>query len=476
MMLRARKVLGLALEERCILVAEMRIAGGRCEVKQAAEFAFPPGVSVEDPARLGRLLREFLRGNRFGAKHAVVGIPAKWLLAKEKTVPPARAEAVAGILRMQAERDFSSDVTDLVIDYADGANSGRSRLVLLMATSREKLGQVVAMAQRAGLKLQSVTSSIMVLASAATGQPPQASGYTLYLRPHYAELTVQAGGHFRLVRHLPAASSASERPGLEGISDQMRRVVSLLPGGQATTEPEWCVIWDGAGLEPDALHSLGERLSLEAKASDGLSSLGITKTCFAHEEQGRRFAAAAALGLAGARPGLLAIDFLHSRLAPRRKRAVGRRLAWALAVAAALVVASVFLLLDWREGKEQVAELKDRLAEMSEDLEAARGVIEKVSLARGWFDRGPRFLDCLRGLTLAFPAEGKIWTTSLALREDMRGVVSGRSLDERSVLEVLDRLKGGGAFSDVKLLYMREAGRSSREVSFAISFAFAGTE
>jgi len=475
MMLGARKILGLAIEERSVLAAEIRIVGGRCELKHAAEFVFPKDLSVDDPTPLGRLLRQFLRENHFAAKRAVLGIPAKWLLVKEKTIPPAGAEAIAGILRMQAERDFSSDLTDLVIDYTDGTDSDQGRSVLLVTTLREKMDRVLAMAHAAGLRVQSVTSSAMALASAATDQSRPGPVYTLHLRPHYAELTIQAGRRFRLVRHLPATNSECTEPSLEGIADQMRQVVSLLPRSQASAEPEGLVIWDGAGLAPAALHSLGERFRLQVKVSEGLSALGIAGTCFAHEADGKCFAVAAALGLAGVRPGQPAIDFLHSRLVAKKKTALGRRVLWAT-VAAALVVAGVFVLLDWQEEEEDLAALKNRLEEMKEDIQAAKSMIKKVSFARDSYDRTPRFLDCLRGLTLAFPAEGGIWATSLALREDMRGIVSGKAADERVVLEVLDALKRGDAFSDVKLLHMREAGMSSREVSFAVSFAFLGTE
>jgi len=58
------------------------------------------------------------------------------------------------------------------------------------------------------------------------------------------------------------------------------------------------------------------------------------------------------------------------------------------------------------------------------------------------------------------------------VREDLRAVVSGKSRDEKTVLEVLDRLKQSKALADVKLLHLREAGGSSREVSFAIRFTF----
>jgi len=476
MTLKAHRFLGLAVEEQGVQAAEVRIVGGRCELVRAGEFAFPAGLSLADPAPLGKALRQFLRENRFSATRAVLGIPAGWLMAKEKDVPPAPAEAVAGILRMQAERDFSSEPADLVIDYADGADSGGAGPVLLVAALRRKTDQVAEMARAAGLKALSLTASAMALASAA-GRSQSAAACVLWLRPHHGELTLRVGGRFRVVRHLPLDGGPGEGRGLEGLADQVRRLVSLLPGTEASTGPETLVIWNGSGLSPDALRGVGERLSMKVEPAEGLSALRITKTCFPGEEDGTRFAAAAALALAGARSKPPAVDFLHSRLAAKKKRmALGRRAVWAAILAVALAVAGTSLLLDWQWERRDVAALRDRLEEMDGDIRAARSMTRRVSLARRWYDRTPRLLDCLRGLTLAFPAEGSIWTTSLGLREDMRGIVSGKSVDERTVLEVLDTMKARDDFSDVKLLYMRGADRGSREVSFAISFAFLGGE
>ncbi len=472
--LRPRRTLGLAMAERSIVAAELRAAGGRTELKRAAQFDFPEELSLQEPERLGKALRRFLRRNRFSAKRAVIGIPARWLMVKQKSIPPASAESVADILRIQAERDFSLDPGDLALDCTGAGGS-----VLLVATLRRELHRIAAMAQAAGLSVRSITSSAMALASAAA-RSQSSPGLMLYLGADGAELTVRSGARFRLLRHLQVAPPARSEAGPGGadswaamLADEVRRVVSLLPGGEAWQKPEGLLVWDAVGLDAAAL---GERLSLEVKTAEGLSALGITRSPFASEAEGRRFAAAAALGLGGLQPGLLAIDFLHSRLAPKKKTARGRRGAWAAALAAALVAAGVLVLLDWRNDKADVAELKTRLEAMSEDIEAAAGVIEKVPLARAWYDSTPRLLDCLRELTLAFPAEGGIWTTNLAVREDMPGSVSGKSVDERTVLEVLDALKDRGTFADVKLLYMSEAGRGSREVSFAISFTFTGSE
>ena len=64
----------------------------------------------------GAALAEFLRQKQFTARHAVVGLPAKWLLVKTKEVPPADSKTASDLLRLQAEGDFSSELRDLVFE------------------------------------------------------------------------------------------------------------------------------------------------------------------------------------------------------------------------------------------------------------------------------------------------------------------------------------------------------------------------
>ena len=70
------------------------------------------------------------------------------------------------------------------------------------------------------------------------------------------------------------------------------------------------------------------------------------------------------------------------------------------------------------------------------------------------------------------PTDGSIWTTSLAIRGDMRGLVSGKAVNDKSVLELLDRLKQNPAFPKVNLVFIHEAGGNTGEVAYAISFEF----
>ena len=150
---------------------------------------------------------------------------------------------------------------------------------------------------------------------------------------------------------------------------------------------------------------------------------------------------------------------------------MGSSLRW---VSRSLIIAvAVAWGVDWHRDTVEAAALETRLNAMAGDLTEARATIDKVTFARPWYDQRPSYLDCMRELTLAFPQEGRIWTTSLAIQEDMRVVFSGKAVSESAVLDVLDRLKANANLTDVKPLYLRQAGRSGREVAFAMSFTFA---
>ena len=96
-MLTIRRMLGLALTARTIAAAEVGIVRGRRTLIRAAEFPFSQESLEEDPARLGKSLREFLHQNHFVASRCVMGLEAGWLMAREKLLPPASAQVSSSI-------------------------------------------------------------------------------------------------------------------------------------------------------------------------------------------------------------------------------------------------------------------------------------------------------------------------------------------------------------------------------------------
>ena len=79
---------------------------------------YPEGISLFQPAELAKAVAHFLKDNHFASRSAVIGIPLKWLVVKPKEVPPADDATVAQLLRLEAEAEFSTELKDLVYDFA----------------------------------------------------------------------------------------------------------------------------------------------------------------------------------------------------------------------------------------------------------------------------------------------------------------------------------------------------------------------
>jgi hypothetical protein len=481
MMLTTRKNLGLAVTERGIMAVEVGMSGGRLVILHAAEVPFCDGTDLNSPDKLGKALRRALRQQGFSTSRCVIGLPSSWLAAKEKLLPPTSTDALVGILSIAAERDFASGAQDLVFDYAQ-TSVGKETSAILVAASRRITEQLSAMADAAGLAVAGMTSSVASLALVTRGQTPLEGRLVLSLSAGGAELAAQSADGLRLLRRFSLRTDSTALPADELVSE-LRRVLSLLPGQRDSSQAPELLIWNSGGADRSTFEAVAQRLDLPLRLCQlGTDLVAVGPSSAPVDE---KFAQAAAL--ASCTRQSLAIDFLHSRLAPRKKAAIGRRVFWASAAAVALIGAGVFLVLDLRANQQEVAALRAQLDDMRDPVAEARELVDNATFARGWYDHRPRFLDCMRQVTLAFPEEGRIWATSLVVHEDMQVLLSGKfvhkdmqvhlsgkSVSEAAALEVLDRLKGDPRIMKVEIQWIRQAGANTREVSFAINFTFRG--
>lgn len=474
-----RHILGLAVTKRSATAVEVAVAKGGARILRAAEFVFPDETDLKEPARLGKALKEFLQKERFTASRCVIGLDAARLTARQKSLPPGSGDSLAEILAIAIEREFASDRKELVFDYLAGAGAATMPSVLLVAAPRRSVEQLVAMAQGAGLTVAGVTSSTLALAASADGSPA-AEHLMLHVFGGGAELAVRSRGNVLMMGRLsapvplePGTDAASAAAWLDELSHELRRVAYMRLGEPAIGQARELLVWNETPLGPPVWDALAQRLAMPVRLCGPADGRGPADA--ASPPRVGQYSAAAVMALAAVQGRTLPVDFLHSRLTPRRHLTVGRKVAWGAGVAAAVVLAGAFLVVDTIQEEHDVASLDARLKENAAGIAEARDVVGKVVFARGWYERRPRLLDCLRELTLAFPAEGGIWTTGLSMHEDMQGVVSGKAVGESRVLEVLDRLKANPKFSEVKPLYLREAGRGTREVAFAMSFRYTGS-
>jgi hypothetical protein len=208
--------------------------------------------------------------------------------------------------------------------------------------------------------------------------------------------------------------------------------------------------------------------------SDGRAGLPSGRVDLGADSEDAQSIAAAAVAMAGVGGERLPIDFLNPRIG--HKKASGRKRAttWAAVAAIVGVVAISTVVADWQAKRSDIATYSEQLELMSEDIAAAREMMERMSYAGSWTSQKPVFLDCLRELTEAFPERGTIWATSLALSETSLGSLVGRATDEQSFYNVLNKVKQNKAFSNVTMMYLRDVGGNSREKEFAMTFEFQG--
>src|SRR4051812_1860770 len=126
----------MAIGQKNILVAEIATKGERPAGTQYAEFIFPEGMTLGTPEKLCEELGRFLKGKKFSARDAIIGLPARRVVTRRKEVPPATPAMAANVLRLQAEEAFSSELENLVTDFAGTPNPAETSTVLLMATKQ----------------------------------------------------------------------------------------------------------------------------------------------------------------------------------------------------------------------------------------------------------------------------------------------------------------------------------------------------
>src|SRR5258708_28643827 len=257
---RHNKTLGIAIGERSMLVAEVHAGSDAPHVVKAVEFTYAEGQSLaKDPAGLGQALGQFLKEHGFGSRAAVFGLPARWVLSKQKDVPALQENLLSDTLRLQAESEFSSELGELVYDYAGGTGSetagvGGMTSVLLLAVPKRYLDQIAQLAEAARVKVLAVTPFSTAVAASAKGG---ADAMTLVLGPSGIEFTSQQGGHPRVLRYVGA--SADSAPVLLG---ELRRASSArtsAPGAAGAPGREM-FIWNDSGADEASLQSIGQSL------------------------------------------------------------------------------------------------------------------------------------------------------------------------------------------------------------------------
>lgn len=494
-LLNTSSFLGIAVGEQSLTVAELSAAAGggggagdkagpAWEVRRIAEMPLPAssGADADWVDQVGRDLGKFLKQNKFSASRAVVGIPARWLVTREKELPPASREQANDILRLQAERLFSSELKDLVFDYAGKPDPSQPRKVLLMAVPRRQLDRIVGAVEGAGLNVKAVVPSTVALGTAAAGGTDD--GLLLSLSAEAVELQSRGDdGAPGMLRHLqvkgpdPTSTNGTRTGAVASLAREVKRVVTMTPGLTSRA----VALWDGIGLTADETTALRQQTGLEIRRSDGLHEIGVrAPLADAGDRRVGRHGPAVALAMLGPTlvrggdvDGGAPVDFLHSRLAPPKPKRLSKAAKYGILGAVVAIAGIGLLVWDVNRVEGELAGLNDSLKSMEGPVKESKALIDRVDAARPWFEDRPHPLEVMLAVTDSFLQDDNLYLTSFVIR-DNKVTIGGRAPDQSTIYAMRDRLMKNPQLADTKLLDSREAGGQSRDWMFSIGFTFAG--
>ena len=469
-------ILGLAISDRDISVAQVSLAKGKRIVRRLAQFCYPAEASLQQPDALGKRFAAWLGEHGFSASRAVVGVPVKWLIAQEKELPPADEAQAIAMLRLQVERLSISESSEMTFDVAtDGFDAAKPSRVLVVGMLKQQLDRVAAFCRSAGIEPLAITSTTLVLSRSLSGAEDRP---TVVLSRHGAEIVWHARRGPRMMRHVAAAPTAST----ETLGGELRRALMLAPAGAGAGDSSGEVaLFRNPALSPQDVRDLQDRLGRPVRTGYTLDTIRATADLkalngAADQMTPDAFLPAVALAVTGGSRGACGVDLLHSRLTVEPPARFGRRTITGAALATLSVLLLVLLYLQILQTEADAQLLEDQLLEQKLDIAAAESRLERFNYGRGYFETRPPVLDALREVTLAFRPDEPIWVTNFTLRDNGKGQIQGKASDQRVVLAVLDRLRANPKFAEVLSQDMREAAGSSGQWAFTITFTLATRE
>ena len=163
MNLRPRDVLGLAFHDHEVACA---LLDSRGRLRKAGRFRASDGLTVQKAGEFGAALKAYLHEQGLdGTSTAVAGVPARWLMAEPREVPPADSATQLAGLRLAAERVSLGDDTRLIFDVA-GSPPAKGGSAMLVGLATKRVEQITKICEAAGLKVAGITATGLAVAAA----------------------------------------------------------------------------------------------------------------------------------------------------------------------------------------------------------------------------------------------------------------------------------------------------------------------
>ena len=466
-------VLGLALDGSRLDGVVLKRTNGSLAVLQSfsAQLTLDPLTAA--PELVGREIRNQLDAAGVRERDCIVGLPLRWVLTTQTELPPLPDADAASLVRMEAERNFHTDVTQLQVSDSRSPLADDKKFVLLAGIPNTHIGsleQVLAAA-----KLKPVSFGLALPALQSPGAKKSDGVLALAIGEGNVGLQITTGG----VAALRALEGAVENEGgrrsllASVVAREARVTLGQLPAGlraavkhirifgprdlaqQLADEME--LKFEPMGLKVEVVSAyapdeFGVTLPPEATLSPAFS---LAARCLTEDRPAFEFLP----------PKPTLIEQFIAKYSSGRLRTTG-----AIAAGVAVIILGLFLI-----QQIQLWRLRSQWSHMAAKVTELQGIQDQIRFYRPWYDDSFRTLSILRQLTLAFPEDGVVTAKSIEIRDGGSTVsCSGNARDIASLLAMQAKLRMMTGVTDVHITQQR--GKSPMQFTFDFKYGNGGAQ
>ncbi|SPE62635.1 hypothetical protein SBV1_860008 [Verrucomicrobia bacterium] len=443
-------LLGLTLDGSRLDGVVLRRTNGSLQVQQSFSVSLSLDPLTNDPALVGREIRNHLNAAGVQERRCVVGLPLKWALTMHTKLPDLPDADVASFLQIEAERGFPCDVATLMLATSRGQASSKEKHATLVGIPRNHVTVLESVLRAAQLKPMSFSLGITALQPA----PAETSNGVLVLAigETHVGLQITCGGGVVALRALEGAllTEGSQRQLVADLVGREARITL----GQLPPEFREAVRRVRIFGPGDLAQQLADEMELR------LESMALKVELVKRYEPNEL-----GLHLPSSAPVSAALSLAAEKLAGRatpfeflppkvsawqqmtsRYASGNMRTALTTAGAVALVAGGLFLYQQiqlWRLGA--------RWQSMQAKVEELHGLQDKIHQYSPWFDESISGLTILRRLTESFPEDGSVTAKTLEIRDLNQVICNGTARDNQALLKTLEHLRSFPGVQDVNI-------------------------
>ncbi len=398
--------------------------------------------------QLGKKIASFLAEKQIVSDSAIVIPPTADVLVRSITVPPiSDISMLKGIVLSRLQKELKISADEIIIDYTGAISSQSSNKIILAGILKKRTLAFESVLEYANLTIAAVVPDFISVFHYHIDS--KTTGSFVYVDNGTARIILVKNGS---IYHYASLSVPENDPEIASgrILGEIQRDIQL----HSNDIEEYTIIGSA-----DTLTAL---LNLQGAPYN----LKFTEHIVPFNSA---LAGIAGLYMADREFGL---NFCHNHFTEKKQSRMGASLRKIVLAIAVLLLLLVWFVLGWEQDKRAIANAQQWLTGMENTVKESNEMIARMNQAKLWSKTDPVYSQCLRDITAVFPESSAIWTQSLAINDKFVAVMTGTSSDKIYIQKIMEAMIADSHFSDIKTLYIRQSGKSTDEISFALQFSY----